>query len=135
MHFHIHTARSYSRVVLSLGPAVALFLLVLEPAPRKFEGASVTGRVTYEGRPVSGMMICFSSADKPHASYDMLAPDGSFQLQTNRPGDGAAPGNYRVHFHTPHGGSSLPAKYSNPDTTELVVEIARNWNHCEIDLR
>jgi hypothetical protein len=135
MHFHIHMLRHCSGALLSLSPALALLLMVQRPDSAKFEGATVIGRVTYEDRPVSGMMICFSLPDKPHVSYGMLAPDGSFRLQTNRTGDGAAPGTYRVHFHFPELGSWLPEKFTGPEIPDLVLDVSRGWNHCAIDLR
>jgi hypothetical protein len=135
MHFPIHKVRTWGGAVFSLGPALALFLMVQQPSSRESLGASVSGRVTYEGRPVTGMMICFRAPDRPNTSYSVLGPDGSFSLQTHRPGDGAAPGKYLAHFETTPGGTPLPSKFFDPDSRELQVEFTRGWNHCQIDLK
>lgn len=59
----------------------------------------VTGHVTYEdGSPLAaGTVIGEATVDgKPVSVQGIVEPDGSFSLGTQRPGDGALPGNYRV---------------------------------------
>ena len=68
-------------------------------------------------------------------SYSTLEADGSFSLQTSRPGDGAAPGKYFAHFETTPQGTPLPARFFDPASRELEVEFTRGWNHCQIDLK
>jgi hypothetical protein len=133
---HLHTARKYFGYSLGLGFVSVLLPLAAVPASPTTELASVTGQVTYEGRPVSGMLICFDVGDTHlHSAYDMLAADGSFCLQTKIAGDGAAPGKYRVHLYPAGGDASLPAKYRDPDTSALQIEVARDWNHFQIELQ
>ncbi|MEO2050006.1 MAG: hypothetical protein ABGX16_25905 [Pirellulales bacterium] len=56
-----------------------------------------------------------------------IEPDGSFQLHSERPGDGAKPGNYAVTVQVmvgyPQGKSVVPLKYTDPRKTPLTAEI------------
>jgi len=56
-----------------------------------------------------------------------IEPDGSFRLQSERPGDGAKPGEYFVTIHVmvgyPNGRSVVPMKYTDPRKTPLSAEI------------
>ncbi len=68
-----------------------------------------------------------------------IEPDGSFVLHTERPGDGAKPGEYSVTIHAmvgyPKGKSVVPAKYSDPRKTPLTAEVkAGDENHFEFIL-
>jgi len=69
--------------------------------------AKVQGKVTANGEPVNGGTLIFSpvasgndkTPGKP-ASAEIKA-DGTYSLGTDRPGDGAAAGRYRVTFTPP----------------------------------
>jgi hypothetical protein len=57
------------------------------------------GKVTYaDGKPLTEGMVVFESKDKekPITARGEIQSDGSFQLSTYKPGDGALPGKYRV---------------------------------------
>ncbi len=61
--------------------------------------APVRGKVTLEdGTPVTSGTVIFESkeADKPLTARGDIQTDGSYQLSTDRPGDGVPPGWYRV---------------------------------------
>jgi len=65
-----------------------------------------------------------------------IEPDGSFQLSSERPGDGAKPGEYTVTVHAmvgyPDGKSVVPQKYTNSRETPLSAEVkASGENHFE----
>jgi len=56
-----------------------------------------------------------------------IEPDGSFELHSERQGDGAKPGDYSVTIHAmvgyPNGKSVVPAIYSDPRKTPLEAEV------------
>ncbi len=98
--------------------------------------AKVTGKVTYNGNPVTSGTITFAAADKP-AAYGDLQPDGTYSLKTEKPGDGATPGAYQVMVvamqdqgdSLPEERNGLPAptvpiKYTSLATTDLKADVA-----------
>jgi hypothetical protein len=96
--------------------------------------ASVSGRVNLDHHPVGRVMICFDSGGAHHAEA-ISRSDGSFQLHSFGRGDGAAPGKYRVHLASIPYGPSIPAKYQDPATSELDVEVGLDWNDFSFNLR
>jgi hypothetical protein len=59
----------------------------------------VRGKVTYpDGRPVTEGMVVFEARDdkEPITARGEIQPDGSYQLSTFKPGDGARLGKHRV---------------------------------------
>jgi hypothetical protein len=57
----------------------------------------VAGVLTLDGQPVKGATVTFlpeASGGRP--AHGLTLADGSFQLSTFRPNDGALPGNYKV---------------------------------------
>lgn len=96
------------------------------------------GVVKYEGKPLANAQITLvpDGSDYP----DTVRPrgftkeDGTFQLSTYAEGDGAPEGKYKVlAMRFPVVGSkenpsqapnNLPRKYSNPETTDLKVEVS-----------
>ncbi len=96
---------------------------------------TVTGKVTYNDKPVTTGTISFISADKPTA-YGEIGPDGSYSLMTEKPGDGATPGSYQVTVvaledmgdrlpeeRNPLPPPVVPNKYSNATTSGLTAEV------------
>ena len=68
-----------------------------------------------------------------------IEPDGSFQLHSERPGDGAKPGKYTVTLHVivgyPNSKSVIPLKYTNPRDSPLTAEVKIDGeNHFEFTL-
>jgi hypothetical protein len=111
------------------------FVLCLDFSnPERETLSDVTGRVTYSGRPLNDMTICLD-LDGLHSAFSTLKSDGSFRLLclTGRRA-GAFRGRYHAHLYSNPGGPSLPAKYVNPDTSGLELEIATDWNDFKIDL-
>lgn len=96
---------------------------------------TVTGKVTYNDKPVTTGTISFVSADKPTA-YGEIEPDGSYSLKTVKPGDGATPGSYQVTVisledmgdrmpedRNPLPPPMVPNKYSTAGTSGLTAEV------------
>ena len=97
----------------------------------------VTGKVTYENKPVASGTISFVSADNASA-YGDLQPDGSYSLKTDKPGDGAAPGTYKVivvamqdqagllpELKSPTPAPTVPFKYTSLATTDLTAKVEK----------
>lgn len=108
--------------------------------------AVVKGKVTYNGAPVGSGTIMFAAADKP-AAYGDLKSDGTYELMTEKPGDGAAPGSYQVTVVAmqdqkdmlPEERSPLPAPivptiYTSLATTPLTAEVKSGENEINFDL-
>src|SRR5262245_58050508 len=105
---------------------------------------SVSGRVLYQdGSPVTEGVVVGESED---AGTKVMArgsvqPDGTFRWGTERPGDGARPGKYRVvvvpralgDAETANG--MLPAvdpKFSNPKTSGIEFDVKETDNEFNI---
>ncbi|MDR3633170.1 MAG: hypothetical protein P4L84_04985 [Isosphaeraceae bacterium] len=125
-----------SRVASALAMAWVMAILTVlpgcggsTPAPEELKGLHpVKGTVKSEVGSVAGMMIYFfpNSGDAKSSSGEVKA-DGSFELHTRIPGDGASDGEFKVYFSKPLGGaktgSSFPAKFLSPDTTDVKATI------------
>jgi hypothetical protein len=100
------------------------------------EAYQISGRAQYkDGSPITGGVRVIrleptqdTTAEIRKAASANIAPDGSFELFTRRPGDGVIPGKYAVVFTVldkPMNGKSLiPDKFTTGTTTpfELVVD-------------
>ena len=97
----------------------------------------VTGKVTYKDKPVTSGTISFVSADNASA-YGELQADGSYSLKTDKPGDGAAPGTYKVivvamqdqanllpEQKSPLPAPTVPFKYTSLATTDLTAKVEK----------
>ena len=115
--------------------------------------AAATGKVSYNGKPLSFGCVLFVSETGPPAR-GAIKPDGTFQLRTYKDGDGAIVGKHRVQVACtgdqgpnappqptngePHPGKSLvPSKYSAYMTSGLTFAVSAdaNANHFMIDLK
>ena len=79
--------------------AAAVALLLLGAAGCGSRLQKVRGKVTYpDGRPVTEGMVVFETRDdkEPITARGEIQPDGSYQLSTFKPGDGARLGKHRV---------------------------------------
>jgi hypothetical protein len=104
----------------------------------------VTGSVTYDdGSPVeAGTVIGEATVnEKPVGVQGNIARDGTFCLGSNRPGDGALPGNYRVLvMPVALGDAELAAgkrpavggKYTKFETSGITFEVKREANVLNI---
>ena len=96
---------------------------------------SVKGKVTYNDKPVTSGTITFAAEDKTSA-YGEILPDGSYELMTEKPGDGATPGAYKVFIvamqdqadllpeeRNPLPAPMVPDKYTSLATTDLTADV------------
>jgi hypothetical protein len=105
-----------------------------------------TGRITYQGKPVSEGTIVFHPAHGRPA-VGVIAADGSYRLTTFEQGDGALPGRYAVTIESRRTSAArpktleeelsgvgaaqglptviwlVPEKYANQETTPLTAEV------------
>jgi hypothetical protein len=96
--------------------------------------SEVTGRVTYSGRPLNDMILCLDSGGV-HSAFSALKSDGSFRLVNMKEGcTGAYRGRYHAHLYSHFTGPSLPAKYGDPKTSGVEIEIGTDWSDLSIDL-
>ena len=123
------------RVCLKGGWGLGLALLLVATGCNQSNLAKVTGKVTYNDEPVTSGTITFAAEDKP-AAYGDLQPDGSYELQTEKPGDGATPGSYKVFVvamqdqggalpeeRSPLPAPTIPIKYTSLATSDLTAEV------------
>ena len=126
--------------------------------------AKVHGKVTYQGKPLTaGSVLFVPVAPKEEGSRDypaggQIGQDGSYELTTVNPGDGAAVGDHKVVVISMTGGaesptgfydgsapqakptksatlkSAIPAKYAAPETTPLSFTVKPGDNAHDIDL-
>ena len=94
----------------------------------------VDGIVTLDGTPVEAANVFFAPAKGPAAKAD-TDKDGKFRLMTNRPGDGAVPGDFQVSIAkfvpdpatakdpVPGMKNELPDKYNSPATSGLTATV------------
>jgi hypothetical protein len=78
----------------------------------------VTGTVTYEGAPLTNGSISFVSESGGENAAGMINERGQYTLSTHQPGDGVAPGTYRVcisSFETLPGMTPSSGKRAIPD--------------------
>jgi hypothetical protein len=90
------------------------------------------------GKALSAGRVRFVAADGllPEASGD-IQPDGDFSLTTRHPGDGAAPGKYKVRIEPAQSKKpgktrpSFPVKYVDEDSSGLTVTVRAEPNELE----
>jgi len=105
----------------------------------------VTGTVTYaDGTPVTGEVATLAfqptgtGPDSGKPANGTIEPDGSFQLMTTRPGDGVAPGDYKVvllvwkdyRSKTP----AVPSQYTEAATTPLQAKVTADARHFDFSV-
>jgi hypothetical protein len=110
--------------------------------------ARVTGKVTYQGRPVmKGTVTFVSISPNGRNATGLLDPNGNYKLQTETAGDGAELGDYQVTIYA-HDEEVLqykpkvpvkverrvPEKYENPKTSGLNRTVKSGSNEFNIEL-
>jgi hypothetical protein len=106
------------------------------------EYVPVTGTVKYSDGSVpkgDAPAITFQPVEagpKKKGASGTIAEDGSFTMQTVKPGDGVQPGDYKVTVHVmqgyPRGKQMVAEKFTKPDTTPLNATVdASEDNHFD----
>jgi hypothetical protein len=108
----------------------------------------VTGKVVFkdDGSPLPGGVVVFSPADPANlvGARGYVELDGTFELSTDRPGDGSLAGRYQVLVRgpSPGGGEDNPLrnrplidpKYSSFETSGIELEVKPGKNHFTIEV-
>ena len=100
-----------------------------------------TGKITFRGQPTVGATVLLhpkAPQEKVPAPRASVAPDGSFELSTFNTGDGAPEGDYvlTVKWYKPvkngsdfvSGPNVIPAKYTQAESSDIVVHVAAGEN-------
>src|SRR5262249_29459375 len=134
MPVHLHRTRQWTACMLGAAALSPIALRLTGPISQG-PPSEVTGRVTFAGRPVSDMTLCLD-AHGQHSAYALLREDGTFRLISVTWTDGGAqPDHYRAHLYTHKDGPQMPAKYADPATSGIELEIVSGWNDFQIDLQ
>jgi hypothetical protein len=140
-----------------LSAAILVLLAAGCGGPSRPETVALSGRVTYQGKPVTcGEIMFYPEQGRPAAGA--IGPDGSYRLTTFVSGDGATPGRYRVTIlavrvtggapaksfedEARGGGGAprnvtewlVPEKYSRLETTPLKAEVTRDSKTIDFNL-
>jgi hypothetical protein len=147
-----------TRLARSAAPVstLALFAALAMAAPGCGSGgpemARVRGTVTVKGQPLTRGTVTFASTDPARTNASgQIGSDGSYDLQTHDPGDGAELGEYVVTvsdvdtskildyipkqgMKVPQQRSLVPAKYGATNTSDLKRTVQRGSNQFDFDL-
>ena len=118
---------------------------------------SVSGTLTYQGKPLEFFQVTFLPTDGRRAAVGVTDATGKFTLGTNDVADGAPPGSHKVAVVwvgpqtdvaagqevviddpslLPKPSVRIPAHYANPETSALTQEIpAGGLTDLKIDLK
>ena len=100
-----------------------------QPVQEELKGLHpVKGTIKSNVGSVAGMTIhMFPNSEAARPSSGEVKADGSFELSTRSPGDGASDGDYKIYFSKPLGGGkpkgAFPEKFLSPDTTDVKATI------------
>ncbi|MGD9645954.1 MAG: hypothetical protein AB7U73_09585 [Pirellulales bacterium] len=142
---HRH-ARSLKRTRVSLSQALLVVSVVgaagCSKEPARLATFPAAGTVAFQGKPTPGAMVVLHpeqalGSDVPRPS-GYVDKEGRFVLTTFKSGDGAPAGKYKLTIEwnklivkgpdAEPGPNVLPAKYAQPATSDLIVEIAAGPN-------
>jgi hypothetical protein len=102
----------------------------------------VSGIVTFNGEPLANAVLTFVS-EKGRVSTGITDKQGRYELTTFEENDGALPGQCRVTIATQaaptpkkagDAQATVPAKYSDPQTSALMVEVRDGVNQFDFAL-
>jgi len=128
---------------------LALTLLAGGCAQREVLG-KVSGKVTFEGKPVAKAMVLFQN--KERAVYMMAPIDEKGQFEVSMAaGYGLPPGDYQVSISPPPLDAppgpimerpdyedkfpNISARYRNPETSGITITVVKGENPLVIELR
>jgi hypothetical protein len=95
--------------------------------------APVKGKVTYQGKPVKAGIVTFEPDGAGKEAMGTINSDGTFELTTYKPGDGAVLGNHRVAVG--NAGKAIPLKYASLASSKIEIEVTEGKTDYTIDLK
>jgi hypothetical protein len=120
--------------------AIAVISLTGCSRSHERETAKVSGIVTLDGKPLTRGTVMFVPA-AGRAGTGVIAADGSYQLTTYQPDDGALVGSHKVSVAIPLGSETAPAaaspipqRYSSAESSGLTFEVKAGEEN-RIDLK
>jgi hypothetical protein len=132
---------------------VCLFLPACGDSGPTIPMGTVSGKVSYQGKPLTSGTVTFVSTEdsRPNANGE-ISPDGTYNLHTQNQGSGAAVGDYNVmissvdtkEYNTKLPGtaplekkikSTVPKKYDDPKTSGLKETVKSGSNTINFDLK
>ena len=128
--------------------AVTVFagLLVIASGCGKKDWGYLSGTVKINGQPVGPGTIQLQPIDATHAgAMASFGDDGKYSVFSSGRKEGAHTGEYKVVVFSgeefgledsgPKPKSNIPARYSNPDTTDLTVSIEAGKKVFDLELK
>lgn len=129
--------------------AISLFLFLISVGcggtKDQLPTTKVDGSVSYQGTPLETGTVTFFPVSGGKHAVGMISKGGAFSLSTFETGDGAVIGKHKVvvnvSYETPDGVPvpdsvpRIPAKYSSPETTTLVVDVIQDGGPMPLDLK
>jgi len=94
--------------------------------------ATMTGTVTYNGKPLPFALMSFHNQGQGPMAYSMTEEDGSYEVLTGSQ-SGLRPGKYKLAFESPPE-IALPQKYSTIETSGLEFDVKAGKNTVNIKL-
>jgi hypothetical protein len=87
-----------------------------------------------DGTPLTRGLVVFEGKDgeKTVTARGEIQADGSYRLSTSRPGDGAAPGKYRVLVTIPEPPDEAGAKRRGPDIDRRYMAFSTSGLEFEV---
>jgi hypothetical protein len=133
--------------ILRPGITALLLGLCLPGCGSRLPMGQVSGRVTYDGRPVTAATVEFRPEQGP-AAFGSLDNEGRYVLRTKSPGDGVVVGKNVVSVvpvvefnllgnrkgKQPLQPSAVPEKYRRGETSGLVREVKPGNNVFDFEL-
>ena len=117
-------------VVLLVGFAGCGALSSAPPAPTT---VPVTGKVTYQGRPLTKGTVMFEPEGAGKEGRGEIQPDGTYVLSTYKKDDGAVLGNH--HVTVLNADKMVPQKYAGRGTSKLEMEVSEGKTDYSINLK
>jgi hypothetical protein len=108
----------------------------------QLDTAPVKGKVTIDGQPLSSGYVTFV-VSRGRASSGEIKPDGTFEMSTYQPGDGAQVGTHPVvitpvppdEYHAGPKPIPVPERYTRAGTSGFTAEVKPGEdNFIELDL-
>lgn len=129
---------NFSRRVFTLGLGCLIGAFAALGCKQNPDVVPVSGTVLYNGKPLPFGIIMFQP-EAGQAAQGEIQSDGSFQLSSYGPNDGAVPGRHKISIRcfsrqaSADGGGSpgrllIPQKYTRFGTSGLTAEIAAGPN-------
>jgi hypothetical protein len=126
-------------------------LLTLAGCSDKLPMATVSGKVTYQDKPLTFGSVLYQPDSGPPAT-GLIQSDGTYRLATYGKNDGAVLGSHRVQVvavdtndptlkqanpdqERPSGRSVIPEHYTNYVTSEIRKEVVKNPEPNAYDIR